>query len=219
MSSGNAEKISERFLRRLFNEMEKRYRVERELSRRELSEKHKAPVIFVHEILQCPLKQDFSQQFPEIEMASIYNSKFVVGWLIEEAIKKLTNSREKPCYKIIDVDGEKYVLAGSMDVFIAEDSTAIEVKYLTSMYGAPHIHHILQLQLYLFLAGLNHGELWMFSPEGTLFEEVTPLDEDHVKELVRSYVERLNIPRWDWECTRCLYEEWCGKSLRKMRKK
>jgi CRISPR-associated exonuclease Cas4 len=200
--------------------MERRYRVEREAYRRELQEKYKLPVIFVHELLQCPLKQDFAQKFPEIEMASLYNSRFVVGWLIEEAVKKLTGAKELKCHKAVETQNGRYVVAGTADAFLEKEDTVIEVKYLTGMFGAPHEHHILQLQLYLYLSGKKRGELWMFSPEGTLFQPVEPASEQQVAELVESHVARNPAPKWaDWECNLCLYEEWCGSSLRKVRRK
>ena len=211
-------KRGEKFLRDLFNQMEKRYRFEREMFRRQLEEKYKAPVIFVHELLQCPLKQELAEKFPEIEMASMYNPRFVVGWLIEEAVKKLTDSGEKTFHKVVDTDGGRFVLAGTADI-VLEGDTVVEVKYLSGMYGTPHEHHILQLQLYLFLGDFESGELWMFSPEGVVAEEVKPIEQARVRELVEAYLSRRDAPRWEWECERCIYEEWCARSLRKVRRK
>jgi CRISPR-associated exonuclease Cas4 len=207
------------FLRSIFNDMEYRYRIKREVYRRELHEKHKLPVIFVHELLQCPLRQDFAQKFPEVEMASLYNSRFVVGYLIEEAVKKITGARELECHRIVETQNGKYVVAGTADAFLEEEDAILEVKYLTGMFGAPHEHHILQLQLYLYLSGKKKGELWMFSPEGALFQPVEPASEQQVAELVESHTAKNPAPKWEWECTHCLYEEWCVSSLRKVRKK
>jgi len=205
------------FLRNIFNDMEYRYRIKREVYRRELQE---MPVIFVHELLQCPLKQDFAQKFPEVEMASLYNSRFVVGYLIEEAVKKLTGARELECYRIVETQNGSYVVAGTADAFLEKEDTIIEVKYLTGLYGSPHTHHILQLQLYLYLSGKSRGELWMFSPEGAFAYPVEPANDQQVAELVESYLAKNPTPKWEWECERgCVFEEWCGSSLRKVRKK
>ena len=192
--------IGDAFLRSIFNDMERRYRVEREAYRRELQEKYKLPVIFVHELLQCPLKQDFAQKFPEIEMASLYNSRFVVGWLIEEAVKKLTGAKELKCHRVVETQSGRYVVAGTADAFLEKENIVIEVKYLTGLYGSPHTHHILQLQLYLYLSGKERGELWMFSPEGAFAQPVEPASEQQVAELVESHIARNPAPKWEWEC-------------------
>jgi CRISPR-associated exonuclease Cas4 len=167
------------------------------------------------------LKQGFAQKFPEIEMASLYNSRFVVGWLIEEAVKKLMGAKELKCHRIVETQSGRYVVAGTADAFLEEEDTVIEVKYLTGMFGAPHEHHILQLQLYLYLSGKKKGELWMFSPEGSFAQPVEPASEQQVAELVESHVAKNPAPKWaDWECAKgCVYEEWCGSSLRKVKKK
>lgn len=210
--------VGESFLRSIFNDMERRYRVEREAYRRELEKRYGAPVIFVHELLQCPLKLEFAEKFPEIEMAGQINPRFIIGYLVEEAVKSLTGAKELKCHRVIKTPSGEYVIAGSADAHLEKEDILIEVKYLTGMYGTPHQHHVLQLQLYLWISGKQRGELWMFSPEGAFAEPVQPAADQQVIELVESYVKKNPVPKYSWECEHCPYEEWCGRSLKKARR-
>ena len=211
----------ERFLRRLFDEMEKRYRIEREERRAELQEKYKTPIFFVHELLECPHKREMRRKFPEIEIASMYNPRFVVGWLIEEGVKNILGVREEQYYweKQVVVDGQTITIAGSIDSRDPETGKVIEIKYLSSLFNTPHEHHVLQLRTYLWGVDEPEGELWMFSPEGSVFIPVEAMTDEEVSKLVATALSGDKIPMWPWECDHCGFERFCSYSVSKRRVK
>lgn len=211
----------ERFLRKLFDEMEKRYRIEREERRAELQEKYGAPVFFVHELLECPHKREMRKKFPEIEVASMYNPRFVVGWLIEEAVKHLLGVKQEQYYwdRLVTVDGQTIVIAGGIDSRDPETGKVIEVKYLSSLYKSPHEHHIMQLGIYLWGVGEREGELWEFSPKGTVFLPVEALTDEEVENIVRDAIKGDKMPKFEFECDFCWFERFCSHSISKRRVK
>ena len=209
----------ERFLRRLFDEMEKRYRIEREERRAELREKYGTPIFFVHELLECPHKREMRRKFPEIEVASMYNPRFVIGWLIEEAVKYLLGVKQEQYYwdRQIEVNGEKITIAGGIDSRDPETGKVIEIKYLSSLFNTPHEHHVLQLRIYLWGVREPDGELWMFSPEGVVFIPVQAMSDEELSQLVEPALKGDKIPMWSWECDHCPFERFCSYSISKRR--
>jgi len=209
----------DRFLRRLFDEMERRYRVEREEWRAELREKYGAPVLFVHELVECPKKREMRLRFPEIELASTYNPRFVVGWLIEEGVRRVLGVGEdqRRWERLVETQDLRAVVAGSIDARDPETGRPIEIKYLTSLYNAPHEHHELQLSIYLWGVGEPEGELWMISPEGAIFLPVSAASDEAVIQLVSNALRAERAPMWQWECDHCQFEKFCPSSASRRR--
>ena len=209
----------ERFLRKLFDDMEQRYRVLREERRAELQEKYKTPIFFVHELLECPHKREMRLKFPEIEVASMYNPRFVIGWLIEEGVKRILGVKEDQHYweRQVMVNGKTITIAGSIDSRDPETGKVVEIKYLSSLFNTPHEHHVIQLRIYLWGVGEPEGELWMFSPEGSVFIPVEAMDDGEVASLVASALSGDRIPMWPWECDLCGYERFCSYSMSRRR--
>ncbi|MEM2587930.1 MAG: hypothetical protein QXV23_06485, partial [Candidatus Bathyarchaeia archaeon] len=80
-----------------------KYRIEREERREKLSKEFDGGrVIFVHELLECPHKQRMRERFPEIELASALSPRFVVGWLIEEGVRKIVGAESVQWHKRLD---------------------------------------------------------------------------------------------------------------------
>jgi len=213
--------VGEKFLRRLFNDMELRYRVEREERRRMLEEKYGCPVVFVHELLECAQKREMRRRFPEVEAAGLYNPRFVVGWIVEEGIKALLGVREEQHYweREVEVDGRRVVIAGGIDARDPETGRVLEIKYMSGLYGSPWEHHKLQLGIYCWGVGEEVGELWEISPKGVVFIEVPALSDGDVKGIVAEYLDGGRSPRWNWECDLCDFEPWCPLSVSKKRVK
>jgi CRISPR-associated exonuclease Cas4 len=208
--------VAEDFLTGIFIDMDYKYNIEREKWREELK-KFGEEVYFVHELCECAEKRRMRERFPEIAKASIYNPRFVVGWLIEEAVRaRIGNSEERRVYKIVEVGGKKVVIAGNIDIIKPENKKVIEVKYLTGLYGTPHEHHKLQLSLYLWLKNEEKGELLEISPEGVIGIEVESAKDEDVIELIKNP----KIPMWpDFECRLCAYEPWCPYSTAREKRK
>jgi CRISPR-associated exonuclease Cas4 len=208
--------IAETLFRIVLSQMVERYRAEREARRRELLNKYRSEVVFVHELVQCPLKRIYSARYRAIDEASLYNPRFIVGQMIEDAAKLHLSSEidleSRNVEKLIEVDGQRVVVAGSIDAY-SSGHGAIEIKYLTGLYNTPHDHHIKQLAIYLNLAGLQKGELLQISPEGIKSVEVSPISDDELARMVRNTLTGETAPLYDWECKLCQYEFICPRSV------
>jgi len=214
--------IAEKLFNLVVEQMIRRYKTERLERKSELMKKHRADdVLFVHELVQCPLKRVYAAKYPDIEDASIYNPRFVVGQMIEDAAKLYLSSEmdleDRTFEKVVEVNGRKIVVAGSMDAYVS-DGNAIEIKYLTGLYNTPHEHHVKQLAIYLNLAGLQKGELLQISPEGIKSVEVGPISDEELLAAVDNALRLGEAPLWDWECRLCWYEFLCNRSLAREKK-
>jgi len=175
-------------------------------------------LLFVHELCECSHKRKMRQRFPEIERAETYNPRFVVGQLIEEALKhRFQNEGNYNHTKELVVDGKTYVISGMVDIIDPETNTPIEVKYQTFLQGKLYEHHVLQLRLYMWLVNAKRGELLYVSPEGIKsFIIRKPLTDRKIIELIREE----KTPRWtEWECYYCSYQQFCNRSNCKHRKR
>jgi CRISPR-associated exonuclease Cas4 len=206
---------SERCIEKLFLDMRQKYIEERERMREKFKREGKQ-VIFVHELCECSEKRKMRQRFPDIERAEIYNPRFAIGQLIEEALRQRFGGEERKCTKELVVDGKPYLISGMIDIVEPEEKIPIEVKYQTSIQEKPLEHHILQLKLYLWLIGSERGELIYVSPEGLKFFIVRePLTEREVVELIKDR----KSPRWpEWECQYCPYHQFCNRANCRHRK-
>ncbi|PUA34193.1 MAG: hypothetical protein B9J98_00960 [Candidatus Terraquivivens tikiterensis] len=71
----------------IFSDMAKKYILSREELRAKYREAGKN-LLFVHEICECSEKREMRLRFPEVERAETYNARFLIGELIEEALKQ-----------------------------------------------------------------------------------------------------------------------------------
>jgi len=148
---------TEKLIDQIFSEMANKYIMSREKLRAKYREAGKN-LLFVHEICECSEKRKMRLRFPELEKAETYNARFVIGELIEEALKKrFKNEGDFTYMKELNVDGKQYAICGTIDIMDPESKTPIEVKYQTALKDEPKEYHVLQLRLYLWLLGAERG--------------------------------------------------------------
>jgi CRISPR-associated exonuclease Cas4 len=207
--------VSERHVDRIFSDMVQKYIASRGDLRAKCLKEGKI-VLFVHELCECSYKRLMRSRFPEIERAEMYNPRFALGELIEEALRYRFKGMEENHAKGLTVDGKSYLISGIVDVVEPETGIPIEVKYQTSLQDKPQEHHILQLRLYLWLMNSERGELLYVSPQGLKsFIVKEPLIDEEVIQLIKDE----KAPRWqEWECLYCPYQQFCSKSNCKPRK-
>jgi len=204
------EPVSIKRIDKIFSDMRRKYLESREELREKYRRKGKI-LLFVHELCECSNKRKMRQRFPEIERAETYNPRFLVGELIEEALKKKFKSEGDNVYtKELNINGKIYVISGMIDIIDPETKIPIEVKYQTFLQGKPYEHHVLQLRLYMWLVNVKRGELLYVSPEGIKFFIIQkPLTDKEVIKLM----EKEKSPRWpEWECCYCPYQQFCSES-------
>ncbi|MBO3768084.1 MAG: hypothetical protein QXS21_03155 [Thermoproteota archaeon] len=202
------EDVLERLVVSIFHDLLKKYLDERERVREIWKAKGKE-VVFVHELCECAYKRKLRLIFPEIEKASFFNPRFLVGHFIELAVKILLNDQKDHLVsKELFVNGKQLLVCGHIDAIFNE--LPVEIKYQTDLQGIPHEHHILQLKLYSWLSNSSFGLLVYISPEGVkIFKIENDLNDEKVIELFR----KESSPMWvEWECNYCVFERFCEKS-------
>jgi CRISPR-associated exonuclease Cas4 len=201
--------ISEKRIDQLLQEMQIRYINVRKKLRVKFKKQGKK-LLFVHELCECSFKRTMRARFPDVEKAQTFNSRFVIGQLIEEALKhRFEDVDEHAFTKEVTIDDECIVVSGMVDIIEPKTSMPIEVKYLTSLESVPREHHVLQLQIYLWLVSKAKGELTYVSPQGVKSYSVnTPLTDEEIIQLIREE----KTPRWEWECGYCEYKQFCNKA-------
>jgi CRISPR-associated exonuclease Cas4 len=151
------------------------------------------------------------EKFPDLELALIYNPRFVVGLMIENEIRqRISGSKVTKVVSIKGLNNEDIVISGEPDIIT--ENKIIEVKYQTVIQDLPLKHHVLQLELYLWLFGYDNGTLLYVSPEGIKsFEVKNRLTIDDVVSLIKDE----KIPRWEWECSYCIFNQFCSYAVKK----
>jgi len=172
-------------------------------------------VVRVHELIYCPLKFKFAEEYPQL--AERLDPRLLLGALVHIGVGRIF--REE-----IDVGHAKFevllwakvedstIVAGFADIVDHLRARIIEIKYASSDLSLPHPHHVLQVQAYLALAaamGLDYrGELWYFTPQRVAIFEVPPHKGDPIAAL-KALLHDDRAPRYDWECQYCPYAILC----------
>lgn len=203
------EDVFENLVVSTFYNLARKYFDEREKVRESWKAKGKE-VVFVHELCECTYKRKLRLKLIEIEKASFFNPRFLVGYFIELAVKNSFGDHEDhPVFKELAVDEKQVLVYGHVDSIIS--GIPLEIKYQTDLRGIPHEHHVLQLKLYSWLMNSSYGLLFYVSPEGVkIFKIENDLNDEKVVELVKNE----SSPMWvEWECNYCIFERFCERSL------
>jgi CRISPR/Cas system-associated exonuclease Cas4 (RecB family) len=186
-------------------EMIARYKIQREMSRKELEERYKKRVLFAHELTSCALKSRFSKSLHELDLASSFNPRMMIGELIEYGVEKFMQQIGFTKFQgafVMEMD--EFVIAGSPDYISKDKSTIVDVKY--SFNPITRDHHIERMQIYLTISNIPRGLLIYISPQGLKSYEVRDkMDQSKIRNLIQNP----QIPRYVWECRLCVYSEFC----------
>ena len=186
-----------------------RYRINRELSRNELTEKYKKPVYFAHELTQCPLKRAYAELLPEKDLETSFKPSVMIGEIVENGLENYLKSLEfekvkEPCV----MEFQNYVIAGSPDYINVRTGTLLDVKY--SEFPIQREHHIERMQIYLTICKSEEGILLYISPSGIKsFSVKTKMDPRTIAQLASFQ----SIPRYKWECKYCNFQDFCPSKV------
>lgn len=199
------------FLKRLNNIMYLKY----DKVRRDFEEKHWAEcdeIVWVFELLECPMKKPYRENFRELEEAERFKPSIMLGELLHQALSHYfpTSPFEDVKYRLLTMEGRRIILAGLPDWY-DDEGNVLEFKYARRRPDAPLPHHAAQVGLYLNILGGETGELWYITPDGfACFTGIKPASDDEIAALLKSR----KIPMWpDWECEYCPFVKLCGKSI------
>ena len=187
---------------------------------------------WVTDLVRCPLKRDFESKYPELALQDCFNPRYILGDLahkglyqsILEIMAKIglvigtTVRFEVEGSKELEVDGQKYIVSGRLDIYIEKDDSkiGIEVKTARGDMNLPLHHHVQQVMLYNWLFDLDKSILFYATPERICeFEIKGKYNDNDVKRLIKEAIEKKNVPKYDWECNYCIFTIVCPKKLTK----
>ncbi len=166
-------------------------------------------VIYVTDLVYCPLKRLFRIKYPELTFS--FEPYYVVGEAIHRGIQSILLEKgfeiEKEIEEIVEVDGRKYRVKGRIDAYSPE--LVVEIKTGRSGQNIPHEHHVTQLKIYLTMTGVNKGLLF-YATSDRVSEYYVYRDESlELKTLVEKHLKLERVPMWDWECRLCVFNKLC----------
>ena len=111
----------------------------------------------------------------------------------------------------------EWTVKGRVDAWLVkEDGEEIIVEIKTSRrdVGIPYQHHIEQLKLYLWLTKVRKGLLVYITPDRiTEYEVNTPATDEEVMMYIEDFVKKARVPRFDWECKLCMWNNICNRKI------
>ncbi|MEM1623055.1 MAG: CRISPR-associated protein Cas4 [Sulfolobales archaeon] len=188
-------------------------------------EKHKREkgVIWVTDLIRCPLKLVFEERYPELALRDVFKPGLIMGNLLHRGLESLLKDLIQAQGLIVETevevsrdvvlnDGTLVYVKGRLDAVISRDigKVTIEVKTSRSGRNIPQKHHVDQVRAYN----------WLTDSIGTVLIYITPSritqffveDRMDTSEVV-SRITSKKAPRYSWECTYCAYSVLCPNKV------
>ncbi|MEM1834087.1 MAG: CRISPR-associated protein Cas4 [Thermosphaera sp.] len=186
--------------------------VKEELHRlEELKDPH---LIYVTDLVGCTRKYFFRRMYPELTIK--FEPSAVLGNLVHAGIASLLMEKgfntEVEISAEIDVDGEKYTIRGRVDALKRDEGLVVEIKTARSAQDVPKEHHVSQLKIYLEILNYDYGTLVYITPE-KIVEFLVRREGINLKSLVKTLLEDADHPKYEWECSYCVFKRLCPFSL------
>ena len=183
-----------------------------------LNHKKEENVIYVTDLVKCPLKKKYENEFRELALADFFIPSGIMGDLVHSGLQQFL---QKEFNADVEVNGEKEVsvngktvkIKGRADAIIHQkdgERVVVEIKSARADKGLPLDHHVMQLQIYLWMFEAGKGILVYVTPDRvTEYEVDEPLGDTEVLELVEETVKVSKAPRYFWECSYCQFNVIC----------
>ncbi len=171
----------------------------------------------VSELIYCSNKYWLRRKYPELVIGeNLYAAWSSFGRLIHSGVQQLLKDLgfvvEKEVSRVMDVNGLKVTVKGRLDGigYWKDKLTVVEIKSSRSDNELPREQHILQLRIYMNLAGAKQGILLYITPDRlTEYSFDTALSDHELKILVEETIENKKHPRYSWECQYCQFNMMC----------
>ena len=167
-------------------------------------------VIYVTDLVYCPLKRGFRQRFPELAFS--FKPPQVTGTLIHRGLRETLEEAgfelEKPVEASIRIGDNLYRVKGRVDAY--REDLIIEIKTGRAGQQLPHEHHVLQVKLYLDLTGVGRGMIVYITPDRLVEYTVKP-ERGLLEKMLQEHLEEARAPLWDWECRLCTFADYCSR--------
>lgn len=189
-------------------------------------------VVYVVDLTRCPLKRKFELKFPELVKHDLMSPASISGTLIHSGFESFLKSyavkegyrvlTELELVKVINVEGEEYVISGRLDALLipmsSDNSLIIELKTSRSDVSIPYEHHILQAQIYAWMTKALDAIIVYFTPERIVEFSLKTLNkpqltDKEVEKLVKETLFESLAPRYEWECRYCKFAIICPNKV------
>lgn len=178
-----------------------------------LKHKREPGVIYVTDLIYCPLHRILEEQYPILATAETYNPTTIIGSLIHIGLENLLKewfNAETEVEGTIQI-GE-VTIKGRIDAVTG--NTGIEIKTARSDINIPHPQHIDQCAIYNSMFNLEKTILVYITPDRIIEYEVNKrYSEPDIFKLLTSK----QTPRYQWECSYCRYSILCQHKITGMR--
>jgi len=165
--------------------------------------------IWVSELCQCKAKSEFRKSlwFMETDAPSL-----ILGELVHRGLQGFLVSTFGGEVEVeVSKEFEGYLIKGRVDFLTT--SEVVEIKYMrASKNELPLPHHVMQLQLYMWILNRKYGRLLYITPDGD-FE--IPMELKINDNTVKMYLQQWSSPKWDWECNYCAYSRFCPHKVKR----
>jgi len=171
-------------------------------------------VVYVTDLVECPLKRHFEEVYPEVAGADFFNPATLVGDIVHKGVASILSGFLDAKF---EVEGEMVFdgvrIRGRADMLL--EDRVVDFKFVKGSYNIPHPHHILQVRVYLRMFGKPNGSLLYIAPDRIteIDETVEPnLAKPISDEELREMLQQRNTPLWsEWECSYCPWVNACPK--------
>ena len=181
-------------------------------------EKHEREpgVVYVTDLLECPLKRRYEEIFPEVAKSDFFNPATLVGDIVHKGVQAVLQSFFGARF---EVEGEMVFdgvrIRGRADMLL--DDRVVDFKFVRSTYRIPHAHHLLQVRVYMRMFGKPKGSLLYIATD-----RVAEIDEDDEPSLAKPITDeelkmllsgRSTPMHEQWECNYCVWSNVCSRMV------
>ncbi|RLE78715.1 MAG: CRISPR-associated protein Cas4 [Thermoprotei archaeon] len=174
-----------------------------------LSDLKSREVLYVTDLVSCSHKRELRILYPEIYFR--FEPTAILGGLAHRGLEQYLIEQgfevEKEFEIPFELDERIYRIKGRVDA--RKEDLVVEIKTARSDQGIPHLHHVMQLQVYLVLLDAAQGILIYITPSRLAEYRIDRVEID-LKTLVEETVYDLRHPRWSWECKYCPFSRICA---------
>lgn len=186
-----------------------------------LQHKKEENTFYVTDLVKCPLKLRYENQYKELITGEFFSPAAVMGELVHHGLEDFLKSEFNAQVEVEGereavIDGKTIKIRGRADAIIEKDGekVVIEIKSTRTDKNLPLDHHKLQLQIYLWMFNTKKGLLVYITPDRvTEYKVDSPLDEAEVLRLVREAIRMNKAPKYAWECSYCRFSIVCPRKV------
>lgn len=169
-------------------------------------------VIYVTDLVYCPLKREFRKEFTELVFQ--FEPYLLMGEIVHKGVEELLADIgyeiEKEISLTLNIDGEELIIKGRIDAYSPQN--IVEIKSARSAANIPQEHHLMQLKLYMAITGVHSGTLIYVTPDRFAEYNVSSKGIE-IAEVVKRFLRMEKIPQWGWECKHCPFAGFCPYKL------